>query len=296
MGFLANQTRCFFTSCQWWQALSGMGWIVASFCSVALIQSFKLGDFFVFGKIFVAFCLLRGAGMGLNQFVDRQFDRCNPRTQERPLAKGVMSPAFCLFFSLFHLLLFLVFCLLFFEKKVLLVAFIASFFVSLYSFLKRWTVLCHFWLGLCHGLLPIVIGVVFQGAVSLPFVCLGLASFCSISGTDILYSIQDALFDCAMGLKSFSSSFGAYSSFCAAFLCHLMSFFFLGYLLFVLHVFHLSWFLFAFFVGFWLKKWIFLIKKGPVVASKDALASFMSFFSWATALLLFLEVVCQTML
>ncbi len=65
----------------------------------------------------------------------------------------------------------------------------------LYSYTKRFTVLCHLVLGLVHFLVPIFAWAAITQTLAWPPVLLGGAALCSIAGSDIVYALQDAAFD-----------------------------------------------------------------------------------------------------
>ena len=51
------------------------------------------------------------AAMAFNRLVDREDDRLNPRTSDRALPRGLLSPRFVVLFTLVSSLFFVLFCL-----------------------------------------------------------------------------------------------------------------------------------------------------------------------------------------
>ncbi len=77
---------------------------------------------------------------------------------------------------------------------------IAAFVV--YPYLKRFTPLCHLWLGVVDGLAPVGGWVAVTGHFDLAAWLLGAAVACWIAGFDIIYATMDIEVDRAQGLHS----------------------------------------------------------------------------------------------
>jgi len=95
----------------------------------------------------------RGLAMALNRIIDRDIDAANPRTQERHLASGSMSlrTAWSLAAGFLAMLLVSAGML---NQVALMMAWLPVMAFVIYPYMKRYTWLCHFWLGLCLGLAP----------------------------------------------------------------------------------------------------------------------------------------------
>ena len=95
----------------------------------------------------------RGLAMALNRIIDRDIDAANPRTQGRHLASGSMSvrTAWSLVAGFLVLLLVSAGML---NQVALMMAWLPVLTFVIYPYMKRYTWLCHFWLGLCLGLAP----------------------------------------------------------------------------------------------------------------------------------------------
>jgi 4-hydroxybenzoate polyprenyltransferase len=156
----------------------------------------------------VAFSALRLAGMVWNGIADRAFDAKNPRTSARPLARGSIDLRtgrllLCALFALFFLSAAL------FGIAIFMLSLPVAGLVGAYSYTKRFSWGCHAVLGLIYLLVPPLTEFVFFGTISGSSLLLGVASGASISGNDILYSIQDMEFDRRAKLKSVPARFGA---------------------------------------------------------------------------------------
>ncbi len=176
--------------------------------------------------LFLAFFSARSVGMCLNRLIDRYIDAENPRTRHRPIPRGEISVRFAATQVAVFMLLFFFSCWNLGLGCFLLSCAIGVL-VSVYSYLKRITALCHFGLGLVHMLVPITTWVACVGVWSIEPVLLGLSLLCSIAAGDILYACQDIEFDRSHGLKSIPARFGIPKSVDLAKLLHCLSVLFL---------------------------------------------------------------------
>jgi 4-hydroxybenzoate polyprenyltransferase len=156
----------------------------------------------------LAFAGARSAAMTLNRLIDASIDAKNPRTRERSIPAGKISSQAAVLFTLvsFGVMLFAVTKL---PPICLYLSPIAVFFLSLYSFTKRFTWLCHIVLGICLGGAALGGWVAAAGSISgiAPYV-LALAVLSWVAGFDIIYACQDEDFDKAWRLHSIPQQFG----------------------------------------------------------------------------------------
>ncbi len=161
----------------------------------------------IFVLLTLAMIFIRSFAMAFNRLADAGIDAANPRTQNRPLVSGEITPWQTRIFLLICAAGFLVVCrglnpLCFYLAPYALL------WSALYSFAKRFTPLCHYALGSVHFLAPLAGWIAFDPRVSLPAVLLGLGVLFWVAGFDILYSCQDADFDREHGLFSAPSRLG----------------------------------------------------------------------------------------
>ncbi len=161
--------------------------------------------------ITVAMIGARSAAMGFNRWADRKFDAENPRTKERALPKGLVTPSQVILFTAVssavlilaaYMLNPLSFCL----SPVALVV------VFFYSYTKRFTYLSHVFLGLAICLAPVGSWIAVAGKIESPALVLGGAVLFWLVGFDILYALQDIEFDRKSGLHSIPRRFGIRSA------------------------------------------------------------------------------------
>ena len=85
---------------------------------------------------------------------------------------------------------------------------IALFVVWGYSLTKRFTALCHLFLGLALALAPVAVWIALVGDVAPVALWLALVVGTWVAGFDILYACQDAAFDTKVGLHSMPVALG----------------------------------------------------------------------------------------
>ncbi len=172
--------------------------------------------------LLVAFMSARFSGMCFNSFFDRSFDAKNPRTKERPLPKGDVSPTVCAAQAVLYLAIFFAASWSLNSLCGLLSLAVGSS-VVLYSLTKRITPLCHLALGIIYFFAPFCAWAAITGEISpMPFL-FGLALFLTIAASDIIYACQDVDFDRRIGLHSLPALLGIKRSLCLAFILHLVS-------------------------------------------------------------------------
>ena len=169
----------------------------------------------------------RSFAMAFNRLADLPFDRDNPRTQQRPLVTGVISQKQTWAFCALMAVIFIAACAAL-NTVCLWLAVPALLFAAIYSLLKRFTALCHFWLGATLGLAPLA------GWLSVNPSSLGLAAILLfwavtfwVAAFDIYYAFQDMDFDVAFELHSVPASLGADTALTLAAFSHAMTSIFL---------------------------------------------------------------------
>lgn len=161
--------------------------------------------------ITVAMAAARTLAMGANRLADRVIDARNPRTANRPLASGRVSPRTAWAGSAIAggVLAFAAWQLGPLPFKLLPGALL---FLVGYAFTKRFTWLSHFILGFTDGLAPVGAWVAVRGSLftadDLPAWLLLGAVTCWIGGFDLIYACQDAGFDAGAGLHAIPARFG----------------------------------------------------------------------------------------
>jgi len=164
----------------------------------------------------------RSLAMALNRLIDAEIDARNPRTAGRELPAGLLSRAQVIVFSAASLGLYLVAVfqldpLVHYLWPIPVIGFVV------YPFLKRWTWLCHFWLGAVDGLAPLGAWAAVTGTLPWPAWALGGAGAFWVAGFDLFYSLFDLEIDRAQGLHSVATRFGVHGVFLGARICHALT-------------------------------------------------------------------------
>lgn len=151
--------------------------------------------------IIVAMVGARSAAMFLNRLIDWRIDALNPRTKDRAIPKGLITPVQTVILIIASFVVFFLAAYMLNELCFKLAPFAAGILI-LYSYTKRFTWLSHFVLGIALSMAPIGAWIAVKGEFELPAFMLGTAVVFWLSGFDILYALQDIEFDKKMGLYS----------------------------------------------------------------------------------------------
>lgn len=161
----------------------------------------------------------RSLAMALNRLIDAGIDARNPRTVDRELPSGRLSSWQVVLFCAGSLVLFLVAVWQLAPLTHLLWPIPVAGFV-VYPYLKRWTWLCHFWLGAIDGLAPVGAWVAITNRLPWQSWVLGAAVALWVAGFDLFYALFDIEVDRAQGLRSVATRFGVRGSFLGARVSH----------------------------------------------------------------------------
>jgi 4-hydroxybenzoate polyprenyltransferase len=161
----------------------------------------------------------RSLAMALNRLIDARIDARNPRTASREIPSGQLSLLQVLVFCALSLALFLVAVFQLAPKTHWLWPIPVVGFV-VYPYLKRFTWLCHFWLGAVDGLAPIGAWVAITNQLPWQSWVLGAAVAFWVAGFDCFYALFDVDHDRAEGLHSIATRFGTNGAFVGARLSH----------------------------------------------------------------------------
>jgi len=144
----------------------------------------------------------------VNRAVDKEIDARNPRTAGRAVPAGLVKAWELWLFALAMLGAYLygvwqLAPITHWLWPIPLVAFLV------YPYTKRFTPLCHYWLGLCLGLAPVGGWVAVGGPIGdvAPW-ALGLAVMLWTAGFDIIYATQDVECDIRDGVHSMPADLG----------------------------------------------------------------------------------------
>lgn len=149
----------------------------------------------------------RSSAMGFNRIVDRDIDAANPRTAGRELPTGQIGLGAAVAFTVGSAAIFVA-CAALLGPLVLALSPVALAVVWGYSWTKRFTALCHLFLGLALALAPTGVWIALTGGYGPEPLLLSAAVGTWVAGFDIIYSCQDADFDRDHGLRSIPAALG----------------------------------------------------------------------------------------
>ncbi len=180
------------------------------------------------GLILVCMVAARTFAMTVNRLVDRKFDALNPRTAKRPSVTGAISPRFMVAAIAVSATIFIGVTALFYVLLgniwPIALALPVLAWIGAYSFTKRFTFLCHFWLGISLGLAPISAWIAIVPPhgpiITWPTLLLGTGVLFWVSGFDILYALQDEDIDRNAGLSSVPEKLGRRGALNVSRICH----------------------------------------------------------------------------
>lgn len=181
-------------------------------------------------RVFIVFVLgvllMRSAGCVINDYADRHFDPHVERTRDRPIAAGRVSPREAL-------VLFAVLCLVAFalvltlNRLTILLSFAGAFLAATYPFLKRYTHLPQFYLGMAFGWgIPMAFAALTNGLPPVAWL-LFAANIAWAVAYDTAYAMVDRDDDLKVGVKSTAILFGKYDRL-MVFVFHVLTLILLG--------------------------------------------------------------------
>ncbi len=174
--------------------------------------------------VLVILCMVfaRNAAMAYNRYADRKIDAVNPRTRQREIPAGKISPRQAIGFvavnsALFVATAFFINRLSFYLSPVALAVILG------YTLTKRFTSFCHIFIGLSLSIAPIGAYIAVTGRFDIAPLILSVLVLTWVSGFDIIYSLQDAEFDRRNDIHSIPSRWGVRGALAASLLLHLVT-------------------------------------------------------------------------
>lgn len=186
----------------------------------------------------IAMIAIRSFAMTFNRIADLEFDRQNPRTANRPIVTGEISVPQAWLFNLICCVVFVISCL-YLNSLCFWLAFPTIIFAGAYSYLKRISPICHYWLGATLGLAPLAGWLAINPHdLGLSPVMLFFAVTFWVGAFDVYYAFQDLDIDIKTGLHSLPADLGAQTAMALAAFSHILTIIFLLLCGFAAH---LSW-------------------------------------------------------
>ena len=162
----------------------------------------------------------RNSAMSFNRIADADIDAKNPRTAKRHLPAGRLSKKSVVAFLAVNGVLFVLFAALLQPLAGLLALPVWLLLLS-YSYWKRFSWLCHWFLGFAIGMSPLGAWIAIRGEFAVFPIFLLVILMLWMGGFDIIYATQDEEIDRAMGLHSVPARFGRKRALQIAFWSHI---------------------------------------------------------------------------
>jgi len=174
--------------------------------------------------ILVLVCMVtaRSTAMAFNRYLDRHFDKLNPRTAIREIPAGIIKAEKALVFIGINMAVFIT-ATYFINSICFYLSPVALFVILFYSYTKRFTYLCHLVLGIGLSLAPIGAYLAVTGNFDLLPLLFSFAVIFWVSGFDIIYALQDIDFDQSQSLYSIPSQWGLKQSLSISRVLHVLS-------------------------------------------------------------------------
>ncbi len=151
--------------------------------------------------IVVCMVLARTVAMAFNRWADWRMDAANPRTARRAVASGQLTPGYMLGVIVVCSLAFIAvtggFWLLHDNPWPMVLSPLVLGWLCVYSLTKRFTWLCHVFLGSALALSPLAATIAVEPgylAQPEPYLLFGMV-LCWVAGFDVIYALQDVAFD-----------------------------------------------------------------------------------------------------
>ena len=164
--------------------------------------------------IVLCMVLARTVAMTANRWVDAKYDAQNPRTARRAIPAGNLSARFVMISTFVCSLGFIMatsgFWVIDENLWPLLLSPVVLAWLIGYSFTKRFTSMCHLFLGSALAISPLAAVIAIEPAFMAhgePYL-LALMVLCWVTGFDVIYALQDVEFDRATGLHSMPANLG----------------------------------------------------------------------------------------
>jgi 4-hydroxybenzoate polyprenyltransferase len=162
----------------------------------------------------IVLCMItaRTVAMASNRLLDADLDAQNPRTATRAIPSGALSQRFYTVILAACAVAFILttagFWFLYQNPWPLILSIPVLAFISAYPFLKRFTKLCHYYLGAALALAPLCAWIAIAGTLAWPAVLMSAAVLLWTAGFDIIYACQDYHSDLETGTFSIPARLG----------------------------------------------------------------------------------------
>jgi 4-hydroxybenzoate polyprenyltransferase len=182
--------------------------------SAALAGKTFPGSFTLGKLVLILICMVAGrtVAMAANRLIDAKLDAENPRTARRAIPSGSLSRTFVTTILAVCCGTFIAataaFQLLYQNPWPLALSIPVLLYLCGYPYMKRFTRLCHYYLGVALALAPVCAYLAIAGQLTWPPAVMFVIVATWTAGFDIIYACQDYQSDLATGVHSVPSKMG----------------------------------------------------------------------------------------
>ena len=172
-------------------------------------ETWGVGSFML---VLICMVAARTVAMAANRLLDAQIDALNPRTAKRAIPAGQLRPGWVLLTTSLFASGFIVACAgfwwLYGNPWPLILSVPVLAFLCGYPLLKRFTSLCHYYLGAALALSPICAWIAVAGEVAVEPLLMAGGVLCWTAGFDVIYATADRDSDLRQGVHSLPARHG----------------------------------------------------------------------------------------
>ena len=176
--------------------------------------------------ILICMVTARSMAMLTNRLLDARLDALNPRTANRAIPAGRLSRSAVLVAIAVCVVTFVLACagfwIIYSNPWPLVFSIPVLVYLAAYPLMKRFTRLCHYYLGVALALAPICAWVAVSGEIAIEPLLMAAAVALWTGGFDIIYACQDEPIDRQCGLHSIPAKLGIANALWISRLSHLM--------------------------------------------------------------------------
>ncbi len=162
--------------------------------------------------ILICMIAARTVAMAANRLLDAELDARNPRTARRAIPSGRLSRGFVAMILALCCIAFITatagFWFLDRNPWPIALAIPVLLFLCGYPLMKRFTRLCHYYLGAALALAPVCAWLAIAGSIDFPPLLMAAAVLTWTAGFDIIYACQDYASDMETGVFSIPAAMG----------------------------------------------------------------------------------------
>jgi len=207
-------------------SIFALPWAILStvLASTRTTNGLRLGQILL---IIACMVTARSVAMMANRILDADVDAGNARTARRAIPAGKVSAGFMIGTLIVTALLFIAATFLFYviykNPWPVMLSLPVLAFLSAYPLLKRFSELCHYYLGAALALAPLCAWLAIKGSMNLPPVLMAATVLLWTAGFDIIYACQDYAFDVSAKLHSVPAKLGIANALWVARFTHVLS-------------------------------------------------------------------------